>query len=168
MQITKDTKLTVSLAAKQNNIGAAMTNAGYQALNLNFIHVPITTLDIASAITGVRGFNLAGCTVSMPHKQQVIKYLDKVDDVGPHVAVIGRCPKCSFIGETGTVGIARYIVFGFMVKCHKEFLASQTLYARSHSVDPGVTTCDLTPGRSRLPVCEQIGASSRGEINVVG
>lgn len=88
MTITKDTKLIVSLAAKQNSAGAAMHNAGYKALDLNFIYLPVTTDNIQAGIAGVRGFNLVGCTVSMPHKQAVMEYLEAVDGVAETIGAV--------------------------------------------------------------------------------
>lgn len=88
MKITQDTQLVVSLAGKQNSIGAAMHNAGYEALGVNFVYVPITTSDPKNAIAGIRGFNLKGNTVSMPHKQTVMDYLDKVDPVAQAIGAV--------------------------------------------------------------------------------
>ncbi len=88
MRITKDTMLIVSFAAKQNSLGAAMHNAGYAASGVNAVYVPITTDDIKNAISGVRGFNLRGNTVSMPHKQTVMQYLDKVDPVAQAIGAV--------------------------------------------------------------------------------
>jgi shikimate dehydrogenase len=88
MKITQDTQLVVSLAGKQNSIGAAMHNAGYEALGVNFVYVPITTGDPKNAISGIRGFNLKGGTVSMPHKQAVMEYLDKVDSVAQTIGAV--------------------------------------------------------------------------------
>jgi shikimate dehydrogenase len=88
MQITKDTKLIVSFAASQNSAGAAMHNAGYQALGVNFVYVPITTDDIQNAIAGVRGFGLRGNTVSMPHKQAVMQYLDEIDLTAKEIGAV--------------------------------------------------------------------------------
>jgi len=88
MTITKDTKLIVSLAAKQTSLGAAMHNAGYQALGLNFVHIPITTGDIKNAVSGIRGFNLRGVTVSMPHKQTIMEHLDKIDSVAQAIGAV--------------------------------------------------------------------------------
>ncbi|HJQ08053.1 MAG TPA: shikimate dehydrogenase [Candidatus Saccharimonadales bacterium] len=88
MNITKDTKLIVSFSAKQNSLGAAMHNAGYAAIGENAVYVPITTNDIQNAIAGVRGFNLRGNTVSMPHKQVVMQYLDKIDPVAEAIGAV--------------------------------------------------------------------------------
>jgi shikimate dehydrogenase len=101
MQITKDTKLIVSFAASQNSAGAAMHNAGYQALGVNFVYIPITTDDIKNAIAGVRGFGLRGNTVSMPHKQDVMQYLDEID------------PTAETIGAVNTVSNENGVLTGF-------------------------------------------------------
>jgi len=88
MQITKDTRLITSLAARQNSLGPAMHNAGYAALGLNFIFLPITTDDIAGGIAAVRGLRLVGTTVSMPHKQAVMQHLDQVDEVARTIGAV--------------------------------------------------------------------------------
>ncbi len=88
MRITKDTKIITSLAAKQGNIGAAMYNAGFEALGVDFIYVPITTDDIKGAVAGIRGLKLAGTNVSMPHKQTVMPYLDRVDEVAKTIGAV--------------------------------------------------------------------------------
>lgn len=88
MQITKETKLIVSFSAKQNSLGAAMHNAGYAAIGENAVYVPITTDDIKNAIAGIRGFNLRGNTISMPHKQAVMQYLDKIDSTAEAIGAV--------------------------------------------------------------------------------
>ena len=65
-----------------------MHNAGYQALGANFIYVPITTNNLQDAIAGVRGYNLRGSSVAMPHKQEVMKYLDKIDSVAQSIGAV--------------------------------------------------------------------------------
>src|ERR1700722_6757486 len=88
MKITKDTCVLVLFAGQQNSIGAAMHNAAYKAMGVNFVYIPIKTDDIENAISGVRGFNLKGNTVSMPHKQTVMKYLDKIDSVAKSIGAV--------------------------------------------------------------------------------
>jgi shikimate dehydrogenase len=88
MQITKETSLLVSFASQQNSLGAAMHNAAYAAIGENVVYVPVTTDDIKNAIAGVRGFNLRGNTVSMPHKQTVMQYLDKIDPIAEKIGAV--------------------------------------------------------------------------------
>lgn len=86
--ITNETQLIVSLAGKQSNLGAILHNSAYQKLDVNFVYVPITTDDIENAIAGVRGFKLRGSTVSMPHKQKVLQYLDKIDSIAQEIGAV--------------------------------------------------------------------------------
>lgn len=88
MRITKDTKVVVSLANKQSSLGAAMHNAGYEVLGTNFVYIPITTDDCKNAIAGIRGLGIRGASVSIPHKQEVIRYLDKIDPVAKTIGAV--------------------------------------------------------------------------------
>ena len=152
MKITKDTHLITSLAAKQNSLGAAMHNAGYEALGVNFVYIPITTDNIKDAVSGIRGFNLRGSSVSMPHKQEVMKYLDKIDPIAQAIGAVNTIsnddgvltgynsdwigamnalkevvePKDKKVVVIGAGGAARAIVYGLL----KEG-ASVAIYSRS-------------------------------------
>lgn len=78
----------ISLAGKQNGIGTAMHNAGYEALGVNFVYIPIATDDIKNAIAGIRALNIVGSSVSMPHKQAVMQHLDKIDEVAKKIGAV--------------------------------------------------------------------------------
>ena len=88
MKITNETQLITSFAARQNSVTAAMHNAGYEALGVNFVYIPISTDDIEHATAGVRGFKLKGSTVAKPHKQTVMKYLDRIDPIARHIGAV--------------------------------------------------------------------------------
>ena len=81
-KINKDTIVCISIAAKPGNFGANFHNSAYKHLNLNWVYIPrkvISTADLKRAVNGVRAFNIKGCSVSMPHKEKVIQYLDDLD-----------------------------------------------------------------------------------------
>ncbi|MFH1649075.1 MAG: shikimate dehydrogenase [Candidatus Woesearchaeota archaeon] len=78
MKITTDTKVFGAISGKASNCGAAMYNAGYAALGLNCVYIPFATADLEKAISGIRAFGMS-VAVSMPFKQEVIKYLDDID-----------------------------------------------------------------------------------------
>ena len=79
-QLSKDTRLCISLAGRPSNIGTRFHNHLYEVLGLDFLYKAFTTDDISAAIGGVRALGIRGCSVSMPFKQAV---LDLVDDVEP-------------------------------------------------------------------------------------
>lgn len=88
MIITKETQLVTSLAGKANSVGAAMHNAGYGALGLNFVYLPIQTDDCKRAIEGVRGLRIRGTSVTIPHKQTVMQHLDVVDATAQAIGAV--------------------------------------------------------------------------------
>jgi shikimate dehydrogenase len=79
-QLSKDTRLCMSLAARPSNIGTRFHNHLYDVLGLDFIYKAFTTTDIAAAIGGVRALGIRGCSVSMPFKEDVIALVDEVEE----------------------------------------------------------------------------------------
>lgn len=82
MQINSETTLCISIAKKPGNFGANFHNSGYKELNLNWVYLPIkieNSDDLAPVINGVRILNIRGCSVSMPHKETVMPFLDNID-----------------------------------------------------------------------------------------
>jgi shikimate dehydrogenase len=88
MQIDNETKIICSLAAKQSELGALMHNAVYQHIGVNYIYVPLTISDLKGAITGIRALNIRGSSVTMPYKQEVLKYLDEIDPVAKEIGAV--------------------------------------------------------------------------------
>ena len=76
--ITKDTRLCISLSARPTNIGIRFHNHLYEVLDLDFVYKAFTTDDITAAIAGVRGLGIRGCSVSMPWKEDVIALVDEM------------------------------------------------------------------------------------------
>ncbi|MHA3019692.1 shikimate 5-dehydrogenase [Mycobacterium sp. BMJ-28] len=78
-ELSKDTRLCISLAARPSNIGTRFHNYLYAELGLDFIYKAFTTTDIAAAIGGVRALGIRGCSVSMPFKSDVLALVDEVE-----------------------------------------------------------------------------------------
>lgn len=78
-QLTKDTTLCMSLAARPSNFGTRFHNYLYDALDLDYIYKAFTTTDLAAAIGGVRALGVRGCAISMPFKEDVISMVDELD-----------------------------------------------------------------------------------------
>ena len=88
MIITNETRIAGSLAAKQSKLGAAMHNAAYETMNENIIYIPFTIKDCKNAIVGVKALNFIGATVSMPYKQEIMIYLDKIDPTAQKIGAV--------------------------------------------------------------------------------
>lgn len=90
MKITKDTKVCISIAERPGNFGTTVLNTAFQALNLDYIYKPFRVLpkNLEAAIQGIRAFGISGCGVSMPHKREVMKYLNKIDEAAQRIGAV--------------------------------------------------------------------------------
>lgn len=82
MKISTLSTICISIAENPGNFGASFHNSAYSLLNLNWLYIPrkvVTNNDLKRAIEGVRTFNIRGCSVSMPHKENVIEFIDNLD-----------------------------------------------------------------------------------------
>jgi shikimate dehydrogenase len=71
-------------------LGAAMHEAGYRALGLDWRYVPfeIDEAGVGAAVAGMRALGIRGLGVSMPFKQMVGAHLDAIDDVARRIGAV--------------------------------------------------------------------------------
>lgn len=75
-----------------HSLSPALHNAAFNALGLDFVYVAFRVEDLKSAIAGMRALqNFRGMSVTIPHKIEIINYLDDVAEVD------------RFIGSVNTV-----------------------------------------------------------------
>lgn len=102
LTINKDTVVSISIAAKPGNFGANFHNSAYKHLNLNWVYLPRkveSAADLERAINGVRALDIKGCSVSMPHKETAIQYLDDLDISAARIGAVNTIVQ----GENGTL-----------------------------------------------------------------
>jgi len=80
--------LCISVAEKPGKFGITVHNAGYRALGLNFMYKTFAIDDIRGVITGVRSLGIRGCSVSMPFKEKVIPFLDRLDPLAKKTSAV--------------------------------------------------------------------------------
>ena len=80
--------LCISVAEKPGKFGITVHNAGYRALGLNFLYKTFAINDIKGAIIGVRSLGIRGCSVSMPFKEKVIPFLDRLDPLAKKIGAV--------------------------------------------------------------------------------
>ena len=80
-----------------------MQEAAFDALGLNwrYLTIEVHPQDLENAVKGLRAMNMKGINLTIPHKVEVLKYLD---EVAPDAALIGavntvRCEGDKLIGE---------------------------------------------------------------------
>lgn len=94
MKISGKTKVLGLLGYPvEHSLSPAMHNAAFEHIGLDCCYVtfPVKPGFLKDAVRSVRALNLAGVNVTMPHKENVIPLLDKVD------------ADASFIGAVNTV-----------------------------------------------------------------
>ena len=69
-----------------HSLSPALHNAGFRAAGIDAIYLPLHTTSISDLLELVRGLPLAGLSVTMPWKVEILPFLDAVD---PLAAVIG-------------------------------------------------------------------------------
>jgi shikimate dehydrogenase len=67
----------------------AIHNAGYDHLDLDFVYVACRVEDVKGALAGMRAFeNFRGLSVTIPHKVEVMKYVDEIAAVDLNIGSI--------------------------------------------------------------------------------
>jgi shikimate dehydrogenase len=77
----------------EHTLSPAMQNAAFNYMKLDFIYVAfrVKKEELENAMNGVRSLGIHGLNITMPHKNAVISYLDKID------------PTAKFINAVNTV-----------------------------------------------------------------
>jgi len=88
MNLQNNPTLCISVAEKPGRFGITVHNAGYRALGLNFMYKTFAIDDIRGVITGVRSLGIRGCSVSMPFKEKVIPFLDRLDPLAKKIGAV--------------------------------------------------------------------------------
>jgi shikimate dehydrogenase len=65
----------------EHSLSPIMHNAAFEALGLDYVFLAfkVKTAGVADAVDGVRALNIRGLNVTMPHKKNVMKSLDRID-----------------------------------------------------------------------------------------
>lgn len=154
MQVDGTTKIYGIMGKPvSHSLSPAMHNAAFQELGLNNIYVAFEVEDVAPALDGFRALGVRGVSVTIPHKQTVIPYLDSIDPVAEKIGAVNtlvldnqhiRGLNTDWVGAMqalematdlsgkkvfviGAGGSARAIGFGLREKGAKILLANRTL-----------------------------------------
>jgi len=114
----------VSIAERPSTFGYNLFNDTFKKLKINAFYKPIKVNSdkLESALIALKGMNIKGCGVSMPHKINVIKYLDKIDD------------KIKKIGSVNTILNENNKLIGF----NTDYLAVKKIFDKLKLIRPTV------------------------------
>ncbi len=173
--IDNQTTIVCSMAIKQGKLGAAMHNAAYAHLGLNYAYVPMTVTDLRGAIAGMRAFNFRGSAVSMPYKQPVMRYMDKIDPVAREIGAVNTISNKggSLVGyNSDWIGAVAALKEAGPLKGMRAVLlgAGGAARAISYGLVKGgaeVTIFNRTPAKARL-LARKFGLEFGGTISAAG
>ena len=74
----------------EHTFSPAMHNAGLEALNLNYIYLPFHVKEerLGECIQGAKAMGIQGLNVTIPHKSNVMKHLDDIDQVASMIGAV--------------------------------------------------------------------------------
>src|SRR5581483_10912195 len=87
MKITKETICCISIAERPGNFGATIFNAVFQKLGMDYIYKPFKLIPghLDEVTKSIKALGIRGCGVSMPHKSEILKYVDSVDGLAQKI-----------------------------------------------------------------------------------
>jgi shikimate dehydrogenase len=94
VQINGRTKITGLFGYPvEHTLSPAMHNAAFKSLGLNYCYVPFLVHPdyLEAAVKAIKALNICGVNVTVPHKENVIKFLDEINE------------EASFIGAVNTI-----------------------------------------------------------------
>ncbi|MCW5208495.1 shikimate dehydrogenase, partial [Desulfobulbus sp. US2] len=72
----------------RHSLSPAMHNAGFATMGMNWVYVPMEVSDIEQGIAGLRALGFRGVSVTVPHKEAVIPFLDEIDPVAEKIGAV--------------------------------------------------------------------------------
>jgi shikimate dehydrogenase len=71
-----------------HSLSPALHNRAFSELGLNKVYVPFPVEDVEAALHGFRATGVHGVSVTIPHKQAVIPFLDTIDPVAARIGAV--------------------------------------------------------------------------------
>lgn len=73
-----------------HSLSPLMHNYAFRKLNIKAVYgaFRVKPEDLENAIKGIRALNIKGLSVTIPHKENIMKYLDEIDEIGLEIGAI--------------------------------------------------------------------------------
>jgi len=82
----------------EHSLSPAMHNAAYEELGLNWVYVAFGVKDVENSVRGIRALGVRGASVTIPHKVEVMRHLDKLDPVAEWIGSVN-----TIVNDRGTL-----------------------------------------------------------------
>jgi len=71
-----------------HSLSPLIHNRAFTEAGLNKVYVPFAVEDVATALKGFKALGVKGVSVTIPHKQKVIPFLDEIDHVAGRIGAV--------------------------------------------------------------------------------
>ncbi len=71
-----------------HSLSPVMHNAGFAHIRYNGVFAAFCVQDISRAVAGIRGLNLGGAAVTLPHKLAIQDHLDELDPMAQRIGAV--------------------------------------------------------------------------------
>lgn len=93
MRISAKTKICLIIGDPvEHSLSPAMHNAGFEALGIDnqfvFLGARVKSEDIGAVVQAVKKMGIHGLTYTIPHKIEVIKHLDEIDETAKKIGAV--------------------------------------------------------------------------------
>jgi shikimate dehydrogenase len=83
----------------RHSLSPVMHNAGFAELGMNRAYVPLEVKEVQEGLAGLRALGFRGVSVTVPHKEAVIPFLDEIDPVAEKIGAVN-----TLVFQTGQDG----------------------------------------------------------------
>jgi shikimate dehydrogenase len=144
-----------------HSLSPVMHNAAFIGLGENRVYLPFKVEDVGAALQGLRGLGIHGVSVTIPHKENVMEYLDRIDPVAEKIGAVNTI-KSETVGErillcgynTDWLGAVRPLAQFLELQEEKAVILGAGGSARAIGfglleAGASITLCSRTPARGR-------------------
>ena len=71
-----------------HSMGPVMHNAAFGVTGFNGVYVAFRVTDVADAVKGLRALDVGGASVTIPHKVEIMRHLDRVDEDARRIGAV--------------------------------------------------------------------------------
>lgn len=87
--ISSTTKICCLIGNPVNHsLSPQLHNACYNYLGLDYVYLAFKVTNLKKAIDGLKELGIKGISVTIPHKEEVIKYVDEIDEVAKDIGAV--------------------------------------------------------------------------------
>ncbi|MCL7486985.1 MAG: shikimate dehydrogenase [Desulfobulbaceae bacterium] len=71
-----------------HSLSPVMHNAAFAFLGMNCVYIPLPTRDLAQGVQGLKALGFRGVSVTIPHKEEIVRYVDVLDPVAGRIGAV--------------------------------------------------------------------------------